>query len=190
MPRACISKKLHRKARYTSPYTLLCHSVSITATQKTAPSTSTQNGINLPIGVVDRVHAFNAAVHIWVVGDELVDVAQTTRDAVLTLWDACNPGTGDKFFRQRSKWQRFVAFVFMVLDNARNGRRLDCHVRKCSCVWEDINSLACIQTIPVRLCVKSSWYTTRQVKFMGNLDRISRENTTKLDCVHCVQERM
>jgi hypothetical protein len=192
MPRVQKPHKSNRQnEKYISPYTLLSHrapSAHVEETFVVASTRTARHGIDPPLEVLDRAHAFKTALDVWTIGESM-HIQATVRDAVYTLWDACNPGAGNKFFKQRSKWQRFVAFVFMIMDNARSGRRLDRHVRKCCCVWTAMDSLACIQTIPTRLRVKSSWYTTRQVQFMGTLDRISRTPTSTLDCLHCTHER-
>jgi hypothetical protein len=172
------------------PYTTLLHH-NIAQVNKHLATSAHRNkknrraGIALPSGVTNRLQAFDAALSIWSVGPDPLVVSNTIRDTVFTLWDACNPGMGNKFFVQQSKWQPFVAFLFMILDNARNGRRLDQCVRVCKCEWEQIEGLAPIQSIPVRLCNRSGWYTSRQVKFMSILDEISGGETDALDCIHC-----
>jgi hypothetical protein len=175
---------------YINPQDLIHHQDQGPRKKKTTSTLkgSQRRGIDLPTNVGSKQDAFQSALSVWGVGPP-VYIPDTVKDAIFTLWEACNPGVGNKFFKQRSKWQRFVAFLFMILDNARCGRRIDCHIRRCKCVWNPLSTLATIQEISTRLCVKSSWYTTRQVQFMATLDRLSRTSTTSLDCMHCVHER-
>jgi hypothetical protein len=176
-----------RHMYYVHPRTLLHHTQHRSSKRKKSCVVKKKLGIDVPLKVTGKYHALDIASSIWSLDGNALPLEDTIKDAIFVMWEACHPNVGTKFFRQRSKWQRFVAFLFMVLDNARAGRRLDTCIRKCCCKWANMPRFAPIQSIASSLCVKSQWYTTRQVLFMASLDKISRTATASLNCTHCTE---
>lgn len=93
---------------------------------------------------------------------------------IATLWLAVRAGGKSVGIRGSSAWKNFTAFVYMYIDDARAGHRLESTILTGVKQWKPFISFVAIGRLDVHVGeTKHGWYTRRRNRYKASLLQIS-----------------